>query len=166
MQCDDAQKQCCKTICFLTISSARRISNSDGNHDNNEEIETENEMSKHLENDTTGSKHLYYTVFRDGRQSQIAKTKVNKGDDIITIKEMIKIQCSPDFDSIPSYRIELFESLLFEREEPLNALEKWNTKVTWGTEKQPLIVKVNHLTARSVAAVSPWENSHGECAFL
>ena len=162
LQCDDAQKQCCGTIFFRTASSARRrISNSDSNNDNNEETETENEMSKNFENE-----HVYYTVFRDGRQSQIAKIKVNKGDDIIAIKEKIKVQCSPDFDSIPAYRIELFESSLFGQQEPLNALEKWNMKVTWGTEKQPMIVKVNPLTARSVVAVSPWENSHGECVFL
>ena len=103
---------------------------------------------------------VYYTVSIDRRQSRITKVKVNEGDDIDSIIDEIKRVNSPDFDDVPGHRIELFESI--KQDEPLNALETWNTRVTWGTKVQPLMVKVNPLITR-VAALSPWENSAGEC---
>ena len=71
----------------------------------------------------------------------------------------MKIQSRPDFDTIASYRIELFESN--EHTEPLNAVVTWNSNVKWGTQTHPLIVKVNPSmltdapvnTGNSVAAV-------------
>ena len=73
--------------------------------------------------------------------SRITKINVSKGDNIDSIIDKIKTKGSPDFDDVPAYRIELFESI--EEEEPLNALETWNPSVSWGTKLRPLMVKVN-----------------------
>jgi hypothetical protein len=107
--------------------------------------------------------YVYYTIPIDGRQSRIMKAKVHKGDDIDSIIDEIKKKGSPDFDSIPAYRIEVYKS--FKQEEPLNSLEEWYPNATWGTKQQPLIVKANPFIA-SVATTSPWKRSFGKCVFV
>ena len=81
------------------------------------------------------------TLIDDGQQSQLSKFKVNEGEYIGSIKKGIKEKGGPKFYSVPPRKIELFTST--QQEAQLNALDKWNPSVTWGTEVQPLIVKLN-----------------------
>ena len=103
---------------------------------------------------------VYYTVSIDGRQSRITKINVSKGDDIDSIIDEIKTKGRPDFDDVPGYRIELFESV--KHKEPLHALETWNPSVTWGTKQHPLIVKVNP----SMVTVNNSFAAVGKCGML
>ena len=80
-----------------------------------------------------------------------------------TIKKAIKKESSNIFATIDAPQMELFESLEdIQQEKPLNALEKWNSTVTWGTENAPLFVPI------SVKHVNdtPWSHSNGECGSL
>ena len=89
---------------------------------------------------TDGKETCVYLVI-DGRMSQPIEVKVAKGDSLNKIKERMKIQSRPYFDSIPTFEIELFESK--KHKKPLNAFVTWNSDVKWGTQTQPLIVKIN-----------------------
>jgi hypothetical protein len=142
----DARKERRSTCCSLSSTNTNDSSNKSGG-DDSEVTETEGETN----DNRMPSFFLYYTISIDGRQSRILKAKVHKGDDIDSIIDEIKKKGSPDFDSIPAYRIELYESL--EQEEPLNALEEWYPNVTWGTKQQPLVVKINRLET------SPWNTN-------
>ena len=147
--------------CFhlkLTTSSNDNESTSDAGDSNSKAAETIRGLYDIMQRNF----FVYFTILSDGRQSRITKVKVNEGDDIDSIIDEIKNNNSPDFDDVPAYRIELFESV--ERTEPLNALEMWKPNVSWGTKQQPLMVKVNPLITR-VAAVSPWENSASKYVF-
>ena len=71
------------------------------------------------------------------------KIEVKDGDDIDDIKTKIKEKCSPDFDRIPTYRMQLYASNI--QKEPVILLDlddTWNPGVPWGIKKQPLIVVV------------------------
>jgi hypothetical protein len=153
----DARKELLNTRCSLSSTNTNDGSNKSGG-DDKEVTETEGETN----DNRMPYFFLYYTIPIDGRQSRIMKIKISEGDDINSIIDEIKKKGSPDFDSIPTYRIELYES--FEQEEPLNSLEEWYPNVTWGTQQQPLIVKSNPLIA-SVATTSPWKRSFGKCNF-
>jgi hypothetical protein len=97
---------------------------------------------------------IVYVVV-DGYMSQAMKIKVLSGYHIVDIKEAIKSEGSPAFDSIAAFDIELYQSeqheeSLDERGEeirlkavktPMDARTIWNSKATWGTIKQPLIVR-------------------------
>ena len=77
------------------------------------------------------------------------------GDEIDDIRKEIKKENTNVLASVDAGQLELFKSV--HEEEPLNALEAWNSSVTWGTKQQPLVVKVNPLMVaviKSVAAVS------------
>jgi hypothetical protein len=156
VQCD-ARKERRSTRCSLSSTNTNDGSNKSGG-DDSEVTETEGETN----DNRMPYFFLYYTISMDGRQSRIMKIKISEGDDIDSIIDEIKKKGSPDFDSIPAYRIELYES--FEQDEPLNSLEEWYPNVTWGTKQQPLIVKANPLIA-SVATTSPWKRSFGKCVF-
>ena len=159
----DAEKQRYRTRCYLTVSSenSESISGDDDDNDAGDAVDTNRkEVAKYEQPSENGSGDgdetyynlqqeviVYYAVLIDGRQSRITKINVSKGDDIDSIIEKIKTKGSPDFDDVPAYRIELFESV--EEEKPLNALETWNPSVSWGTKHQPLIVKTPDIETNS-----------------
>ena len=112
---------------------------------------------------TDGSDSFVYLVI-DGRMSQPIEVKVVTGDNLNKIKDRLKIQTRPYFDSIPTFEIELFES--DEHKKPLKSVVTWNSKVEWGTQTQPLIVKVNP----SMVTVAPVNTGNsvaifGKCLF-
>ena len=152
------------TLCCRT---ANRSDNESGIGDDNagsnfrKEAKTYSEMLED-EAPSTDNRDFFVHLAIESRMSQPLEIKVSEGDNLNKIKERMKIHASPDFDDVPAYRIELFESV--ERTEPLNALEMWKPNVSWGTKQQPLMVKVNPLITR-VAAVSPWENSASKYVF-
>ena len=103
----------------------------------------------HSSADHTSKRFVYVAV--NGYKSQITKIEVKKGDMVIFIRDAIKEKGKNAFDSVAVFAIQLFRSkersvpfndgnLLEAAAEPLNPLEKWNSDVTWGTAKQPLIV--------------------------
>ena len=102
---------------------------------------------------------VYYGIFHNEQMSRITRIKVKDKDYIDSIIDEIKIKERPYFDGVPAVGIELFESN--EHTEPLNAVVTWNSNVKWGTQTQPLIVKVKSSmvtvapvnTGNSVAAV-------------
>ena len=96
----------------------------------------------------------YRIVINEG-QSRRMNIKVKEGDDIDSIIRGIKLKNSVLLASVSLSSIELFESI--ESAEPLHALTKWNTDVTWGKPETPLIVQVQPL------AVAPGNNSEGKC---
>lgn len=79
----------------------------------------------------------------DDKEKTMTSIVVEEGDFIDTIKEAIKIKCSPEFDSVSTTRIELFKSEQDVKDKkPLDPRTKWNSTVTtWGTDKKPLFVK-------------------------
>ena len=93
-----------------------------------------------------------YTISINAEHSQITEINVKEGDDIDSIIDAIKLKESPEFDSVPASRIELFERN--DSEEPLDALTPWNTNVIWGKPDTPLIVQVRPHTATS------WNNNN------
>ena len=88
----------------------------------------------------------------DGDMSQILTIEVMEGGMVTSIRDAIKEKGKPAFDSVAVFAMQLFTSkerseasndgnlLEAEQKEPMNPLEKWNSGVTWGTVKQPLIV--------------------------
>jgi hypothetical protein len=96
---------------------------------------------------------VYYQVLmNDERQSQITMIDVNEGDYIDSIKKMIKGENSNFFASVDSFQIEV--STAEEPEKILDSLEKWTKNVTWGTKKNPLIVKAPTTNINSGKCVS------------
>ena len=97
----------------------------------------------------------------DDQKETMTSIVVEEGDSIDTIKERIKIKNSPDFDSVSTTRIELFESEqdIEQEKPPLDPTMEWNPNVTWGTKTQPLIVQV---PVQRISE-SPWSNNKGEC---
>ena len=119
-----------------------------------------------VETSHTDSKEpfVYYRIFHNEQMSRITRIKVKDKDYIDSIIDEIKIKERPDFDSIASHRIELFKSN--EHTEPLNAFVTWNSNVEWGTQTQPLIVKVKS----SMVTVAPVNTGNsvatfGKCLF-
>lgn len=110
-------------------------------------------------NAVRGTAFVYVAV--DGLNSQLLEIEVKEGDDVLSIKDKIKENARPAFDSVAIFDMELFESerndvttesdiesVLDALEIPLkplgkalSALDKWNSNVTWGTVRQPLIVE-------------------------
>jgi hypothetical protein len=86
---------------------------------------------------TTGLVH--YRVPMNERQSRVTLINVNEGDYIDSIIKGIKMDNSNFFASVDSFQIEV--STAEEPEKILDSLEKWTKSVTWGTAKNPLIVK-------------------------
>ena len=113
------------------------------------------EMYMDTSNDQKPDFFVYYTVSINGQKSRLlTKVKVMPGDEIDDIRKEIKKENSNVLASVDAGQLELFKSV--HEEEPLNALEAWNSSVTWGTKQQPLVVKVNPLMVaviKSVAAV-------------
>ena len=106
---------------------------------------------------------VYYKVLVNDELSQASRVNVNIEDEVLvdTIKEAIKTRSSPEFDSVPIQRIELFESMgdIQQGNDPLDALEMWNSTVTWGTTAKPVIVQV---PVKRISE-SPRSNTKGEC---
>ena len=106
---------------------------------------------------------VYYKVLVNDELSQASRVNVNIEDVVLvdTIKEAIKTRSSPEFDSVPIQRIELFESMgdIQQGNDPLDALEMWNSTVTWGTTAKPVIVQV----PVNRNSESPRSNNNGEC---
>ena len=111
----------------------------------------------------------------DGLLSRTMKIEVTEGEDVLSIKDKIKEKKKNAYASYDADDLVLFksnetteldaESTSDELEIPLDpvgkalsALDEWNRNVTWGTKRQPLIVKANSATT-SVIKVSPWKNS-------
>ena len=105
-------------------------------------VEVENAMEVETSHTDSKEPFVYFSLLLDKQQQSwiMSKVKVKPGDDIDDIREKIKKKERPDFDTIASYRIELFESK--KHKKPLNAFVKWHSEVEWGTQTQPLIVKV------------------------
>ena len=82
---------------------------------------------------------LYYMVCIGDQLSQITKIEVNVGDDIDSIKKRLKVNETPDLDSVPASRIVLLEGI--DSAEPLSSLMIWNSNVTWGKPETPLVVR-------------------------
>jgi hypothetical protein len=105
--------------------------------------------------DTQQNFYVYLII-----QGEIDKVKVSVGDEVVDIKKAMKIENSNTFASVDPIQIQLYE--FTGSAQPLDALEKWNPDVTWGTATQPLIVKIERRVA-----VSPWSNSSiGEFALV
>jgi hypothetical protein len=104
---------------------------------------------------------LWVKVPIDDQKKTVTSIVVEEGDSIDTIKERIKIKNSPDFDSVSTTRIELFESEqdIEQEKPPLDPTMEWNPNVTWGTKTQPLIVQV----PVNRNSESPRSNNNGEC---
>ena len=93
----------------------------------------------------------------DGYMSQAMEIKVCSGNDIDDIKEEIKRKGSPVFDSIAAFEMKVYQSIqqttkqksndedteqpLTPALNPMDATTQWDSEVTWGTKKQPLIVR-------------------------
>ena len=103
----------------------------------------------HSSTDSINKGFVYVAV--DGDMSQITKIQVSHGEDIDDIKVAIKKSAPITFASCDAFQLKLIRfkelseasndgNLLEAAGEPLNSLEKWNSGVTWGTVKQPLIV--------------------------
>jgi hypothetical protein len=129
------------------------------------EVEEDNKKRK---DKTNQEDFVFCKVLINERESRITKIKVNQGDDIISITKKIKSENSNLFASVDAVQIQLYQSntsaveeseiennttLLSETAEPLNPVEEWSPKVSWGTKAQPLIVE------------APQTNS-GECTEL
>ena len=109
---------------------------------------------------TTG---IVYVVL-DGYFSKGIKIQVKEGDDVSSIKNKIKKEASPIFDSVSMVGVELFKSegTINSIEAPLNkeggalnTFMEWNSEVTWGKKEKPLIVD-------SPPAIT-MTNRNGEC---
>ena len=113
-------------------------------------------------------------VVLDGYYSKGMQIEVVEGDNIISIKDKIKKEASPVFDSVPMLGVVLFKSegtTVMEAEstsdtveiplnpvgQALNVFEEWNLGVTWGTKNKPLIV------VYSPPAIT-MTNHNGECS--
>ena len=124
---------------------------------------------------TTARSAAFVYVAVDGLLSRTMKIEVTEGEDVLSIKDKIKEKKKNAYASYDADDLVLFksnetteldaESTSDELEIPLDpvgkalsALDEWNRNVTWGTKRQPLIVKVNSATT-SVIKVSPWKNS-------
>ena len=98
----------------------------------------------------------------DGLLSQILEIEVTEGDSVASIKRKVKEEKKNDYALYDYDKLILFrsnvttaldaESTLDDVEMPLNPLgkallatQKWNPTVTWGSEDQPLIVKVKQI---------------------
>jgi hypothetical protein len=145
------QKQCYKTRCFL--------SNGNVGGDYSEKADSDGGEAYQI-NETN---FVYIEIPINDRKRGMTTVSVEPGNNIDNIRKLIKKENRNIFASIDAIQIELYESL--EQEEPLNALEKWSPNATWGTQQQPLIVKVNPLIA-SLATTSPWKRSFGKCNFV
>ena len=114
-----------------------------------------------------------YVVLDDSFTRGI-KIEVTEGDDVISLKNKIKKEASPIFDSVPMVGVVLFKSegtTVMEAEstsdtveiplnpvgQALNVFEEWNLGVTWGTKNKPLIV------VYSPPAIT-MTNHNGECS--
>jgi hypothetical protein len=137
------------------------------NHQDNQDNNQDNQYNDDDDDDErkpAATGFVYYKVLVNDELSQASRVNVNIEDEVLvdTIKEAIKTRSSPEFDSVPIQRIELFESLedIKQGNDPLDALEMWNSTVTWGTTAKPVIVKV----PENCNSESPRSNSNnGEC---
>ena len=100
---------------------------------------------------TNNTKRGLVFVAVDGDMSQILTIEVMEGGMVTSIRDAIKKSAPITFASCDAFQLKLFRSkkrseasndgnLLEAAGEPLNPLENWNSGVTWGTKKQPLIV--------------------------
>jgi hypothetical protein len=97
---------------------------------------------------------IVYVVV-DGYMSQLLEINVKNGDRITAIQKKMKESASITFASCDAVQLKLYQSeqheeSLDERGEemrlkavktPMSGFTTWNSKVTWGTKEQPLIVR-------------------------
>jgi hypothetical protein len=124
----------------------------------------DNQNQDHQEDDErkpAARTFLWVKVPIDDQKETMTSIVVEEGDSIDTIRKAIKRETSPDFDSISTTRIELFESEqdMKQKKPSLDARMKWNSTVTWGTENTPLFVQV----PVNRNSESPRSNNNGEC---
>ena len=105
-------------------------------------LEVENAMQVETPNTDGKVPFVYFSLLLDKQQQSwvMSKVKVKPGDDIDDIREKIKKKYSNALALVDAGLLELFESDV--HTEPLNAFVKWHSEVEWGTQTQPLIVKV------------------------
>ena len=149
--------------CFLAANRVDDI-DSNGSGSITRSTGTSSSSSEPPVNGSGSAKFVYYQVYVDKTTlSQVTKVKVDIEDevDVDSIKDAIKTRSSPEFDSVPIQRIELFESEedIEQEKPPLDARMEWNPNVTWGTKTQPLIVQV---PVKRISE-SPRSNNNGEC---
>jgi hypothetical protein len=102
---------------------------------------------------------------------QPTKIMVSPGDDIDTIKEMIKVKTksSPILRDVEVFEMKLYElkttlnewKALNETEQPnniklLDATLEWHNTVSWGTKNSPLLVKIVKPVAQVKGMDSPF----------
>jgi hypothetical protein len=75
--------------------------------------------------------------------SEVLGVAVQPGDSIGIIKGMVKKQCSPLLDGFSVLEMELYA--IAKSKNFLHVATKWNTQDQWGTEKAPLLFKVNKI---------------------
>ena len=127
-------------------------------------VDEDMEVDATSRDDSVGS--VYVAV--DGLRSRLIVVDVKKDEPVHSISKKIKEEAKNSFASYDAHELSLFKSeetteleaeSQFDNSEiplnpvgkPLGALEKWNPRLTWGTETQPLIVK------------APTTNNSGEC---
>ena len=104
-------------------------------------VNVENAMEVETSHTDGKDPFVYYRIFHNEQMSRITRINVKDNDCIDYIIDEIKKKERPYFDGVPAIGIELFESN--EHTELLNTFVTWNSNVEWGTQTQPLIVKVN-----------------------
>ena len=108
---------------------------------------------------TNNTKRGLVFVAVDGDMSQILTIEVMEGGMVTSIRDAIKKSAPITFASCDAFQLKLIRfkelseasndgNLLEAVGEPLKPLEKWNSGVTWGTVKQPLIVYTPKKTSR------------------
>ena len=86
--------------------------------------------------------YVYYRVSVDDKLSQRAKIRVNIGDDVDDMKNLIKMENSNTFASIDAIQIKI-SCKISECKRTLKSFLKWDPNVAWGTITTPLIVKLS-----------------------
>ena len=148
--------------CFLAVNRVDDIdSNGSGSITRSTGTSTSSSEPPVNGNGKRRNSFLWVKVPIDDQKKTMTSIVVEEGDSIDTIKESIKIKNSPNFDSVSTTRIDLFESVkdIELKKPPLDSTMKWNPTVTWGTENTPLIVQV---PANRISETA-WSNGNGEC---
>ena len=106
-------------------------------------VEVENAMEVETSHTDGKDPFVYFSLLLDKQQQSciMSKVKVKPGDEIDDIRKKIKRENSNALALVDATQLELFESK--KHKKPLNAFLTWNSNVKWGTQTQPLIVKVN-----------------------
>jgi hypothetical protein len=76
-----------------------------------------------------------------GVKETFSDVSVQAGESISSIKRKIKVEGGEWFQNVATPMINLYESI--NSTEKLDARTKWNSNVKWGTEEEPLVVKLS-----------------------